>query len=65
LDIHPGLARSSINAGDLDDVSHHLDHILEDVNGGTLIADVAEIRRLLELGELADATNKLQALMDK
>jgi len=65
LDIHPGLARSSINVGDLDDVSHHLDHILEDVNGGTLTADVAEIRRLLELGELADATNKLQALMDK
>ena len=36
-------------------------------NGDTVVtlSDVAEIRRLLDSGELVDAANKLQALMDK
>ena len=62
-EMHARLARSSVLIDDIDGVLHHLDHLMEALSGDPAVASqVAEIRDLLESGEISDAAHELEEL---
>lgn len=62
-EMHAGLARSSVLIDDIDGALHHLDHFMERMSGDQAAADlVAEIRDLLESGNISDAAHELEEL---
>ena len=62
-EMHAGLARSSALIGDAQQALHHLDHISDALSGEPAVtAHAAEIRELLESGELNDAAHELEEL---
>ncbi len=62
-EMHASLARSSLLIDDIDEALHHLDHFMERMSGDQSIASlVAEIRDLLETGDIADAAHELEEL---
>jgi mono/diheme cytochrome c family protein len=64
-EMHAGLARSSALVGDADGALHHLDHISEALSADPVLAgQVAEIRELLESGELGDAAHEAEELVE-
>ena len=63
-EMHAGLARSSALIDDAEGALHHLDHISEALSGDPAVAGhVAEIRELLESGNLRDAAHELEELV--
>ena len=65
-EMHAALARSSVLIDDIDGVLHHLDHLMEALSGDPDVASqVAEIRGLLESGEISDAAHELEELTGK
>jgi len=65
-EMHASLARSSVLIDDIDGVLHHLDHLMEALSGNpTVASQVAEIRGLLESGEISDAAHELEELTRK
>ena len=62
-EMHASLARSSLVVDDIDGTLHHLDHFMERMSGDQTIASlVAEIRELLETGDIVDAAHELEKL---
>ncbi len=62
-EMHASLARSSVLIDDIDGALHHLDHLMERLSGNQATASaVAEIRDLLESGNLSDAAHELEEL---
>ena len=62
-EMHASLARSSLVVDDIDGTIHHLDHFMERMSGDQTIASlVAEIRELLETGDIVDAAHELEKL---
>ena len=62
-EMHARLARSSVLIDDVEGALHHLDHVMEQLSGDPAVADhVAEIRGLLESGEMRDAAHELEEL---
>ena len=62
-EMHASLARSSVLIDDTDGALHHLDHIMEGMNGGPAVASrIAEIRDLLESGDVSEAAHELEEL---
>ena len=65
-EMHASLARSSVLIDDIDGALHHLDHLMEALNADPAVASqVAEIRGLLESGEISDAAHELEELTGK
>ena len=62
-EMHASLARSSVLIDDIDGALHHLEHLMEALSGDAAIAgQVAEIRDLLEAGNVSDAAHELEEL---
>ena len=62
-EMHASLARSSVLVEDINGALHHLDHIMERMGGDPAAASlVAEIRDLLESGDIGDAAHELDDL---
>ncbi len=62
-EMHASLARSSVLIDDIDGALHHLDHLMEALSGDPAVASqVAEIRGLLESGDISDAAHELEEL---
>ncbi len=62
-EMHAALARSSALINDIDGANHHLDHVMERMSGDQSTASqVAEIRDLLESGNIGDAAHELEEL---
>ena len=65
-EMHAALARSSVLIDDIDGVLHHLDHLMDSLSGDpAFVSQVAEIRDLLESGEMSDAAHELEELTGK
>ena len=62
-EMHASLARSSVLIDDIDGALHHLVHVMEAISGDSAIASqVAEIRDLLDSGNISDAAHELEEL---
>lgn len=62
-EMHASLARSSALIDDIDGAMHHLDHIVERLSGDLAFENrVAEIRNLLESGDISEAAHELEEL---
>lgn len=62
-EMHASLARSSVLIDDIDGALHHLDHIMERLSRDPAVEGrVAEIRDLLESGDISDAAHELDEL---
>ena len=62
-EMHASLARSSVLIDDVEGALHHLEHVMEQLSGDPAVADqVAEIRGLLESGNISDAAHELEEL---
>ena len=63
LEINGGLARSSVEIGDVEGAVQHLNHLMENLSNGSLVARVEGIIGLLGSGELPDAPMELEELI--
>lgn len=62
-EMHASLARSSLLIDDITGALHHLDHVMEQLSGDPAVANhVAEVRELLESGNISDAAHALEEL---
>ena len=65
-EMHASLARSSVLIDDIDGALHHLEHLMEALSADPAVASqVAQIRGLLESGEIGDAAHELEELTGK
>ncbi len=62
LEINGGLARSSVEIGDVDGALHHLEHLSDGLSNGSLTVQIAEIRSLLESRNLPAAARALEEM---
>ena len=62
LEINGGLARPSVEIGDVEGAVHHLNHLMEILSNGSLVARVEGIIGLLGSGELPDEAMDLEKL---
>ncbi len=63
LETNGGLARSSVEIGDVEEAVQHLKHSMENLSNGSLVARVEGIIGLLGSGELPDAPMELEELI--
>ena len=63
-EMHAGLARSSALIGDAEGALHHLDHVSGALGSDSYVTEnLAEIREMLESGELNDAAHELEEMV--
>jgi len=64
FDISGGLDRSSVQSNDVAGVVHHLDHLLDTLSAGTFVDRIGTIKNLLDSGNLSDAIEELDQLIE-
>ena len=64
FDISGGQARSSVSSNGVACAVHHLDHLLDTLNAGTFVDRSGTIKNSLDSGNLSDAIEELDQLIE-